>query len=364
MTPGEDLRRQPFDHYARHRLAAEVISRVGARRVVDVGGGPGSLAAHLPAGVHVMAVDVTVPDRWHHPAPRLVVADGARLPLADGTADIVVSLDALEHVPPVRRDAVLDEAVRVSAGWVLVVCPCATPGVVEADTALRSYVAARFPDGFPTVQVLDEHLDLTHPDPAAVRARLERGGAQVAVLPSGRLDRWLPMMIAFHHLLLLGDDDIVERLQAWYNPTHWRDDLREPAYRHAFLARLPGAAGPPAAQVASALLPDGPSPTPDATGLQALQAVLADGAVTLAGRLQAELRTQTEQAHTLRRERDDAAAAAAAARQQAADAAARAAAAEQHAAALAAFREQVLGHPLMRVRRALRRLLPGRSGSG
>lgn len=351
----DPLLRRPFDHYARYRLAAEVVEAVGARSVLDVGGGPGSLNEFCP-GRRVVATDLRVPGPWHAAAPALALADGARLPFADNAFDCVVSLDTLEHVAPGKRAGLLGEAARVAREWVLVVCPCATPGVADADEALLSIVRRRFGEDFPTVGVLAEHLEHGHPDPDEVVASLRGAPAEVARFPSGRLDRWLPMMLVFFDLLALGEDEPVERAQAWYNARFYRDDLREPAYRQAFLARLGAGAGPSAADIAGRIVPQHPSPAPTAEGFEALRVVLQEELGLLLRESQAQ-RAVADAA--LAGARADAAAHAA--RADAAERRARAV--EEHVAGLEAFREQVLAHPVLRARRWLRsRLLRGRPG--
>lgn len=359
------LERKPFDHYARYRLAADVADAVrGAAplRILDVGGGPGSLAAFLPDD-RITATDLEVPSGWFTTAPDLVVATGAALPFADGAFDLVTTLDTLEHVPPAVREGFLAECRRVSRGWVLVVCPCATPGVADADEALRRYVRHRFGPDFPTTQILDEHLDHGHPDPAVVERVLAADGAEVARFGSGRLDRWLPMMVLFFHLLALGDDAVVEGVQAWYNRLLYRDDLRDPAYRQAFLARRAGASGPAVADVLARVLP-GEVPTLDAGALAVVQL----GLESLAAELLAE---RTAERDRLAQERDAAAGRADAAEGRAAEAVAQLGGMQQRLEeverqlaavraerdALAAFRDRVLDHPALRARRLVKRLL-------
>lgn len=344
----DPLLRRPFDHYARYRLAADVLEAVGARSALDVGGGPGSLAAFAPA-VEVVATDLHAPGVWHEAAPVLALADGARLPFADAAFDAVVTLDTLEHVPAGKRDALIAEACRVAAGWVLVVCPCATAGVADADAALLSVVRRRFGEEFSTVGVLTEHLAYGHPDPAAVVAALEAAGAEVTRFPSGRLDRWLPMMLAFFDLLALGDDAPVEAVQAWYNTHFYRDDLRDPAYRQGFLARV-GPGGPPPAGVVADLLPDAAAPPLAQEGFHALQVVLQE-------ELAALVRTTVDRLAAAEAELAVARAGAGAQAARAEAAERRADAAEQQVAALEAFRQQVLAHPALRARRWVRGLL-------
>jgi hypothetical protein len=150
------------------------------------------------------------------------------------------------------------------------------------------------------------------------------------------LDRWLPMMLLFFHLLRLGRDDPVERVQAWYNRVFYADDLRAPAYRQAFLARLSGARGPSLEAVIEGLLPRGPSPTADTVGFTALEIGLREELTRLVEDCGAKI-----------------------AQLDAGLAAARAEATglERRAEALEQFRTRVLSHPLVRARAAVRRLL-------
>jgi 2-polyprenyl-6-hydroxyphenyl methylase/3-demethylubiquinone-9 3-methyltransferase len=82
--------------------------------LVDIGCGAGLLAPHLAGkGYQHVGVDLTrsaLLQAQPH-GVRAVTADAARLPLADGVADVVSAGEILEHVPD--RAAVVAEACRV-----------------------------------------------------------------------------------------------------------------------------------------------------------------------------------------------------------------------------------------------------------
>ena len=81
---------------------------------VDIGGGPGYTAEALrEAGAHAFTIDPFEEElSLHGRTPQgAVVGDGLRLPLADGSVDVVCTLNALEHVP--TPWPFLDELVRV-----------------------------------------------------------------------------------------------------------------------------------------------------------------------------------------------------------------------------------------------------------
>ena len=102
-------------------LAADSIAQIrqftglSGARVLDVGGGPGYFAdAFAGAGAWYVPVEY---DHGELSARgdvsrRSVMADGARLPFADGSFDVVYSSNVLEHVPD--RAAMVREMVRVA----------------------------------------------------------------------------------------------------------------------------------------------------------------------------------------------------------------------------------------------------------
>ena len=81
-------------------LLARYVTLEGAT-AIDVGGGPGYTAEALRnAGAHAFTIDPGEDElRLHGRTPvGAVVGDGLRLPVADGALDLVVTLNALEHV--------------------------------------------------------------------------------------------------------------------------------------------------------------------------------------------------------------------------------------------------------------------------
>jgi SAM-dependent methyltransferase len=366
----DHLLRRPFDHFARYRLAAEVVCATAGphARVLDLGGGPGTLQQFLPQA-DVTSTDLVLPGEWHEQAPSLVLADGAALPFADDSFDVVVSLDTLEHVVPASREAFLREVGRVASAWGFVVCPYATPGVADADTALRAYVAARFAPDLPTIRILDEHLGYGHPDLEASRAVLADSGP-VADIPSGRLDRWLAGMLTFFHLLAIGDDEPVEVVQRFLNRNLYEADLAGPAYRHGLLVRT-AAEGPDPQAVLAPLVARGAVAEHAAADLDLLRIVLTESLTESTRSSTARAAQATAAAATATAEADQARAAAEAAEEQLHQAMARVSALEAARAddaramsrlqaahdELAGFRDRVLGHPVMRGRDVARRLL-------
>lgn len=108
--------RYGFDSYERHFVAANFISFMGYRRIIDVGGLPKRIAG-LKSGREVDVVTANLSE------PADVVYEGGRLPLDDSSFDGAVCLDVLEHVPPDQRPGFINEILRVSAGPALLSVP-------------------------------------------------------------------------------------------------------------------------------------------------------------------------------------------------------------------------------------------------
>ncbi len=127
-NPGDELFPERFvfgemhglieaEHLARYRWAS---ARVATRRVLDAGCGVGYGSELLSAagaaqvtGVDISATAVEQSRKRGTENVSFHVADIAELPFADGSFDVVVCFETIEHVPD--QDLVLDELRRVLA---------------------------------------------------------------------------------------------------------------------------------------------------------------------------------------------------------------------------------------------------------
>jgi SAM-dependent methyltransferase len=137
--------REDHDTWQRHAIVARLLGR-DATRVLDAGGVPGRLGAHL-RGAEVVTANPT--------PPADVVYDGARLPFADGAFDAVTSLDVLEHIPRAERPAHVAEVVRAARARVVLCCPLGTPEHVAAERQVAEWYAELAGERHP---FLDEHV--------------------------------------------------------------------------------------------------------------------------------------------------------------------------------------------------------------
>ncbi|MFC8192698.1 class I SAM-dependent methyltransferase [Cellulomonas sp. NPDC057328] len=219
----------PFDQYQRYATAARVVDALGGshgRTMLDVGGGPGFLELFFPGA------QVAVVDRYGTHEGNFVVADGAQLPFADASFDIVLTLDTLEHIPAQYREAFLAECHRVARDYVVLSAPHATEGVELAEQALQAFVTARFGEVFGTLQ---EHIDNGLPRIEETVAALAADDWAVGVLPSGYLPRWLLGMM-FHHEMLASGMPELDAVNRFYNERQSLSDNAAPSYRHVVVA--------------------------------------------------------------------------------------------------------------------------------
>jgi SAM-dependent methyltransferase len=224
----------PFDQYQRYQLAADLLEEVrpkGARwRVLDVGGRTALLRSFLPND-DVVLVDLEVSEE-----PRLVLGDGSELPFADGSFDVVTAFDTLEHVPPRRRKAFVDELRRVARRHVLLVGPYQGPEVEEAELLLQRFMKDKLGVEH---RYLEEHRRHGLPDRAAVEKQLAASGAKVASVAHGNLERWLALICASMYMdYSVALRPIAKRFFRFYNANLYRSDHAQPVYRHAVVAAI------------------------------------------------------------------------------------------------------------------------------
>jgi ubiquinone/menaquinone biosynthesis C-methylase UbiE len=110
----------PQDLGAKSHLDAllETVGQVSGLEIVDIGCGEGHLSRALAAlGARVTGCDPFISETdWtanQSGSYRLLKASADALPIADATADIVLFVFSLHHVPGAKLDAALTEARRV-----------------------------------------------------------------------------------------------------------------------------------------------------------------------------------------------------------------------------------------------------------
>jgi len=156
--------------------------------VAEVGAGTGNFLALFDAmSVRSIAVDLTpamlAQARERHPGLHLVVADGARLPLASGSVDLATSAQVFHHVfEPLPLLLEMRRIARVG-GRVLLVDQVATERFEEAVTMTD-------------LETLRDPSHAVSRPPSALRAMFRSAGLEIVaekiVSVQERLSAWVP----------------------------------------------------------------------------------------------------------------------------------------------------------------------------
>ncbi len=244
MKPALDVLALPFDQYQRYRLVAELVGELRPpktrMRILDVGGRTALLRAFLPEDL-VTLVDIEPSDERP-----LVLGDGAKLPFADKSFDLVCAFDTLEHVPPKLRQAFVGECARVARRHVILAGPYQAREVEEAERILQQFLKDKLGVEH---RYLEEHRHNGLPDRGAVEAQLQGLGARVKSVAHGNLERWLATLCMSMYMDYRPElRGIASRFQRFYNARLYESDHTPPCYRHAIVAAFADAPLPSGAR--------------------------------------------------------------------------------------------------------------------
>lgn len=162
-----------IDVWFRHSHVGREIDRLAAGRsrvtILDVGGAGASLSRILdPHRFHITCVDLRPLKDAGSPAA-YVAGDGRALPFRDGSFDLVVSIDSLEHVPEDGKWSYLLEMRRTARLGIVLHCPA-----FSCDGRFRGHQLDR--------EFMQRHESLFGQTDPFTREHLERGLPSVELI--------------------------------------------------------------------------------------------------------------------------------------------------------------------------------------
>jgi glycosyltransferase involved in cell wall biosynthesis/SAM-dependent methyltransferase len=106
------------------QLRADILSILppDARSILDVGCGDGFVTNALPGELRVVGLDISAEALRHVRRPAML-GSAVGLPFADGSFELVMATDVIEHIPSGAYERCLAEMARVSSRYVLLAVP-------------------------------------------------------------------------------------------------------------------------------------------------------------------------------------------------------------------------------------------------
>ncbi len=147
---------------------ADLAVSVPAENVLEIGKGNGTVSDYLKKlDYKVTTADI---DQALNPD---IVADIRKLPFQDGSFDLVMACEVLEHLPFLEFEKILEELKRVSKKYILLSLPYRSTGfeAVFKFPFIRSIIGSSFLDLF-------------------LRIPLKFGGIEVSKQHYWEIDRW------------------------------------------------------------------------------------------------------------------------------------------------------------------------------
>lgn len=161
------LGRRQINHLVRFEPVLELIADTGRAggTLLDVGSGSQGIAKLLAPGWRVTACDADFEDYGAAARPSAstaerVLGDVRALPFADGSFDVVVAVDLLEHLHFDDRAKAISEICRVARVRAVIACPVGEHALAaDRELALRLETQGRAVPGW-----LREHLENGFPE--------------------------------------------------------------------------------------------------------------------------------------------------------------------------------------------------------
>ncbi len=225
------LKALSFDHYQRYQYIADIINTTWKREVsiLDVGGAYGLLPLFVP-NHQCTVLDIVWEDH-----PTAIQYEGQTLPCDDGSFDVVISVDTLEHLPNEKRPQFINELCRVTKETCILCCPFAEPHVTETETVLREFITTQLNGND---RFLNEHALYSLPERTEIFNFLKQNGFSIVELPNGYLPRWLSMQLVMYTMGMAPElSDGKANLNALYNSHYYSMDNRYPSYRIVAVAQ-------------------------------------------------------------------------------------------------------------------------------
>ena len=223
-----------FDQWSRYDAAARAVRAIlpDGGTVLDVGCGQQMLLGSFLPDHQLTYLDPLLAGKdAEHIIGRRLTPESVQ----DGRYDIVVSVDALEHIPADVRPAFLSQLIRASKRGVVIAAPFADAGDAKStdDSVHEAYRAKCGHD----YSWLREHEEYGLPSLATTLAQLHEAGLFCTTFGNGHTP-WLKDLLATHvrHLDLHAHVPVLRKIGTRFAADLMQFDHLEPTYRQVIIA--------------------------------------------------------------------------------------------------------------------------------
>lgn len=240
MNKRDDARALGPDGYSRFFVIINLLERFygGGKkpvRILDIGGC--SPYMHELLSESTINFELTVLDILPKPKSlhaTYIQGDATKSDLPDGSFDVVVTTDTLEHILPDAKDEFVRACVRLSKDLCIMAAPFSTEGVDDAEHLVNDFNKQLFRVG---QDWLEEHFEYGKPSVKAVSKVLNDLKVSYEHFGTNNLYSW---MFSTHMNLIEAkvgvDNKSAEQKRRAYNKALASSvEFSEPTYRHFFV---------------------------------------------------------------------------------------------------------------------------------
>lgn len=227
-------RKLPFDQYQRYQAVADIISNLNLRpgfSLADIGAGIEKLAGQFFENCQITYIDKSF--LGNTPEKNVIAENINDLNIEKDSYDIIVSIDAFEHINKDNRQLVIEKLYSGAKKYLIIAAPFKTTLVPSFETLSNEIYHMLSGENN---KWLVEHMKYGLPDLDQTLQQLERLKCTTAVLGNGNIFRWIKMLN--FNLLAFADEnnqEIAETVNRSYNKHIYKIDHDEPTYRKIIL---------------------------------------------------------------------------------------------------------------------------------
>lgn len=231
-----NIKSASFDYVSRYQLIGEIIHRYfeesgKPKNILDVGG----LGTFLDK---ILSVPLTIFDSEADGKTKdQDKGDGARMvSIKDGSFDVVVTSDTLEHIPGKDRRSFVHELVRASNDLIILCAPFSDHGAAAEEVRLQEYYENTTGNKH---RWLKEHKEFVLPKEGEVEEFFKECGVSLIKINHNAISIWEPLLAAnllANEVATKDTLSAIGKVNRYYNETLLFKDFETQSYRTFFVA--------------------------------------------------------------------------------------------------------------------------------